>query len=185
MQASWADTRSFRSAVLFSHAIDTSDALQRPGNPPPDVLRAHAANLDELNLLRPRLVRDAAIASLAAAEPGASNGKFETIAPIDDQRVRAAGFAQLVRERRSADAVLLAYDTPERGWTAFEISDAVVRRRDIARAAREQHQGWSAAFPRDAVPAGARISAWALDADAPKLYRLEQSVETLGEPQAQ
>jgi hypothetical protein len=180
MQGSWADTRSFRSAVMFSHAIDTSDALQRSGNPPPAVLRAHAANLDDLQLLRPRLVRSAEITSLAS-ESGGATGKLETIAPIEDGRVRAAGFAQLVRERRSADAVLLAYETPDGKWTAFEISDGVTRRRDIAHAAGDQYQGWTATFPRAAVPAGARISAWALDADGPKLYRLEQNVESLAD----
>jgi hypothetical protein len=33
--------------------------------------------------------------------------------------------------------------------------------------------GWSATFPQSAVPANARLSFWAVDADEPRLYRLK------------
>jgi hypothetical protein len=32
--------------------------------------------------------------------------------------------------------------------------------------------GWTATFPRNAIPPGATLSFWAVDADAPKLYLL-------------
>ena len=182
MQTSWAETRLFRAAVLFSHAIDTSAALRRAGNPSPDVVRARAAALDELKLLRPRLVRTAEIGALQTAESETVAGNFEIIERIDDQQARASGFAVLKRQGRPADAVLLAYETPAQSSIAFAISDAVVRRRDVARAMRDQRHvlaGWTVTFPRVAVPAGARISAWALDADVPKVYRLEQNVDEL------
>jgi hypothetical protein len=32
--------------------------------------------------------------------------------------------------------------------------------------------GWRATFPKSAVPVGAKISFWAVDADQPRLYQL-------------
>jgi hypothetical protein len=35
--------------------------------------------------------------------------------------------------------------------------------------------GWNATFPRNAFPAEARLSFWAVDLDQPKLYRLKDA----------
>lgn len=85
-------------------------------------------------------------------------------------------------KNRPADGVLLAYSTAGDEWTAFALSDAVTMRNDIARRFRKRHEayrqnliwsGWSANFPRSAIPVGAKISAWAVDSDGPTLYRLD------------
>lgn len=58
----------------------------------------------------------------------------------------------------------------------FALSNAVIDRPDVARTLRSSEQlwsGWRAAFPRDAAPAAAEISAWAVDAKDAKLYRLQ------------
>jgi len=110
-----------------------------------------------------------------------AKGAFEAlIAREESRQTQATGWAALVAKGRPADAVVLAYETPEQSWTAFALSEAIVRRRDVARSLRDKGQawaGWTATFPRGAVPPGARVSAWALDADGPKLYRLEQRAE--------
>ncbi len=89
----------------------------------------------------------------------------------------AWGWAALTG-RRPADAVLLAYADARGEWTAFALSDAVINRSDVAKTLRNSEQlwsGWRAGFPRDAVPPGAEISAWAVDAKEAKLYRLQAS----------
>ncbi|MDQ6809844.1 MAG: hypothetical protein M3Z64_10565, partial [Verrucomicrobiota bacterium] len=78
--------------------------------------------------------------------------------------------------------VLLAYATEGENWKAFALSDDVTPRKDVAGDLPGSHVpcdkelmwiGWTATFPRDAVPAGARVSAWAVDTDGPALYRLD------------
>ncbi len=47
---------------------------------------------------------------------------------------------------------------------------------DVAKTWRSSEQllsGWRAVFPRDTVPPGAEISAWAVDVKDAKLYRLQ------------
>jgi hypothetical protein len=38
--------------------------------------------------------------------------------------------------------------------------------------------GWTATFSREKIPAGARLSFWAVDADEPKLYQLGDQSST-------
>jgi hypothetical protein len=38
--------------------------------------------------------------------------------------------------------------------------------------------GWSATFPQTLVPAGAKLSFWAIDADEPRLYQLKDDSST-------
>ncbi|MDP9097931.1 MAG: hypothetical protein M3N48_02930 [Verrucomicrobiota bacterium] len=88
----------------------------------------------------------------------------------------AWGWAAVIGRRRPADAVLLAYADARGEWTAFALSGAVIDRPDVAKSLRSSEQlrsGWGAVFPRSAVPPGAEISAWAVDAKDAKLYRLE------------
>jgi hypothetical protein len=74
--------------------------------------------------------------------------------------------------------VVLAY-TDERGeGIIFALSDAVVTRPDVVGTIGDRDQlwsGWRVGFSRDAVPAGAKITAWAVDAKGAKLYRLKEA----------
>ena len=179
-----ARNRLARSAIVFSPVLDTKAIIKRINYPAPEVAMSRAARLDELKLLRPRLVRSNRIASL---QQGASNdqtasGWCDAVVPLDGNEIRASGWAALTGKGRPADCVLLAYQSPEGEWIAFAISNAVVRRRDVARMLGNRDQlwsGWTATFRRDAVPAGAPIGAWAVDIDVPQLYRLEQNAPEL------
>jgi hypothetical protein len=172
-----ARTRLLRSAVLFSQVLPTSEAMRQENPfPPPADIRSISASLDERKLLRPPLIRSVELAPLRPiADQKIATGKCDAIWAIDGERSRASGFALLKTKRRPADAVLLAYETAERGLVAFALSEAVSVRRDVVHRARDAHQlwsGWTATFANNAVPAGAKISAWALDAEIPQLYRL-------------
>jgi hypothetical protein len=167
-----------QSGVLFSQVLDTSRAIKAGNFPRPFFVRENAAALDRLHLLRTPLIRTREIGKLRHADAGEemAKGWCEGLTNADDGTRVAWGWAALIGRRRPADAVLLAYADARGEWTAFALSDAVLDRPDVAKTLRSTEQrwsGWRAAFPRDAVPPGAEISAWAVDAKDAKLYRLE------------
>jgi hypothetical protein len=104
-----------------------------------------AEALDELKLLRPHLVRKADIAALltGAVDDRTAAGWCDAVVASGEGEFRAAGWAALPASGRPADAVLLAYQVPGEAWVPFALSDAMVRRRDIARLLKDQHQLWS------------------------------------------
>jgi hypothetical protein len=167
-----------QSGMLFSQVLDTSRAIKTCNYPRPFFVRENAAALDRLHLLRTPLVRTREIGKLRHADAGEemAAGWCEGLTNADDGTRVAWGWAALIGRHRPADAVLLAYADARGEWTAFALSDAVIDRPDVAKTLRSSEQrwsGWRAVFPRDAVPPGAEISAWAVDVKEAKLYRLQ------------
>jgi len=79
---------------------------------------------------------------------------------------------------RPADCVLVSYELPGDEPTIFAISNAIEMRWEITRRLARPNDnlwaGWSATFPRSAVPPNAKLAFWAVDADEPRLYRLPE-----------
>ena len=180
LRALSAKDRLAHAAVLFSPAIDTSSVIMAtayPNDARPVIGGADA--LDRLKLLRPPLVRDSRLDALPHenADGKRASGTCEAIKPIENNLLRASGWAALDAKGRPADCVALAYQTPgEQSWTLFAISDSFAMRAEIVKRFGTMEQlwsGWSATFPSSAVPAGAKISFWAVDADEPRLYHLK------------
>jgi hypothetical protein len=166
-----------QSGVLFSQVLDTSGAIRSGNYPRPFFVRENALDLDRLHLLRTPLVRSREIGKLrhAGTDEGVASGWCDGLTNGNEGTRVAWGWAALSDRHRPADAVLLAYADARGEWTAFALSNAVIDRPDVARMLRRSEQlwsGWRAVFPRDAVPPGAEISAWAVDAKDAKLYRL-------------
>ena len=179
-----ARNRLARTALVFSPAVDTTGIIKRLNYPDPQRAITRAAELDALRILRPPLVRTREIAALPHGEVDEKSaaGWCDVIVPEHGEQFRASGWAALSGKGRPADAVVLAYQDPDGAWIAFAMSDAVVRRRDIKKLLGNRDQlwsGWTVTFRRDAVPAGAPISAWAVDIDGPRLYRLKQNAAEL------
>lgn len=179
LRALSAKDRLAKVAVLFSQAFDTSGVITKttyPNDARPVTEGADA--LDRLKLLRPPLIRTNQLDAIPhdTSITGRAPGKCEALALVGD-RLSARGWAVLDGKKRPADAVAIAYQTaPDQGWTLCAISDAFEMRPEIVKrfhSMRELWSGWSATFPRSAVPAGAKVSFWAVDADAPRLYRLK------------
>jgi hypothetical protein len=183
MRALSAKDRLARAAVLFCHAIDTREVIMKtayPNDARPVTEGADA--LDRLKLLRPALVRTNRLAAIPheTASGRHAAGACETIAPLEDNLFRAMGWAVLNAKGRPADCVAVAYQTPpDNEWTLCAISNSFAMRPDIVKRFRTMEQlwsGWTATFPQNAFPTGAKLSFWAVDADAPRLYRLEDPV---------
>jgi hypothetical protein len=182
LRALSAKDRLAHSAVLFSPAIDTSEVIKKtayPGDARPVVVNADA--LDRLKLLRPPLVRTTDLNALPheVADGKNASGSCDALAPLDARGTRATGWAVLNTKGRPADCVAIAYQIPpDSKWTIFAISDSFEMRPAIVKRIRSMEQlwsGWTATFATTAIPAGAKLSFWAVDADEPRLYLLNDN----------
>ncbi|HMG04076.1 MAG TPA: hypothetical protein VK581_01365, partial [Chthoniobacterales bacterium] len=178
LRALSAKDRLARGAVLFSAALDTSEAIKKTAYPNATIVVQNAAALDRLKLIRPPLVRTNHLnaLSLENADGKHASGSCETLALLPEL-YRASGWAVLNAKGRPADCVLVAYQDPGlKEWIACAISDSFAMRPEIVKRFRSMDQlwaGWTATFSRSAIPPGAQLSFWAVNADEAKLYRLE------------
>ena len=180
LRALSAKDRLARAAVLFCPAIDTSEVIKKTAYPNDARPVTEAADaLDRLKLLRPSLVRTNRIEALPheMADGRRASGACETITPVAGNSLRASGWAVLDGKGRPADSVAVAYQTaPDQEWILCALSDSFAMRADIVKRLGTLEQlwsGWSATILQSAVPANARLSFWAVDADEPRLYRLK------------
>ena len=180
LRAQSARDRIGRVAVLFSQAIDTSETIKKtvyPNDARPVLVFADA--LDRSNLLRPPLIRANQIDAMAheLADGRHASGSCESITPIAGNLLRASGWALLDGKHRPADAVVVAYQSaPDKSWTLCAMSDSLSMHFESVKRSRDIEQlwaGWIATFPQSAVPAGAQLSFWAVDAEEPRLYQLK------------
>jgi hypothetical protein len=174
-----ANDRLAKSALVFSQVIDVSGAIRRYMFPPaPEHVVRNAAALDELKLLRPPLIRSKQLSALPheIAEGSRVAGFCETILEKGES-YQASGWALLKVKRRPADSVAVFAELPGTEPTLVAISDSVEMRWDIARPTWPNDylwSGWSATFPRAAIARDAKFTFWAVDAEEPRLYRLEE-----------
>lgn len=167
-----------RAAVLFSPVLDTTEVIKKtayPGDARPVLQRSDA--LDRMGLLRPPLVRSNRLSDIPHETASGRNasGSCENLSE-NGELLRAAGWAVLNGQGRPADCVAVAYQlSPDQAWTLFAVSNTFEMRADVVKRLRTMEQlwsGWTATFPKSAVPAGAKLSFWAVDADQPRLYQL-------------
>lgn len=168
-----------RGAVLFSPAIDTSEVIKKtayPNDARPVTQGADA--LDRLHLVRPPLVRSNRLDAIAheIADGKQASGVCESVV-FDGELVRASGWAVLDSKGRPADCVAVAYQArSDQPWTLCAISDSFSMRAEVVKRLATLEQlwsGWSATFARSALPPGAQLSFWAVDADEARLYQLK------------
>ena len=175
-----AKDRIARAAVLFCRAVDTSEVIKKttyPNDARP--VTEGADSLDRLKLLRPPLIRTNRVEALPheIADGHRASGSCESVRPTAGNLMQAKGWAVLDGKGRPADSVAIAYQIePDQAWTVCAISDSFEMRPEIVKRLGTMEQvwsGWSATFPQAAIPAGAKLSFWAIDADEPRLYRLK------------
>ena len=168
-----------RGGVFFSAALDTSDVIKKTAHPTnADPVVQNATALDHLKLIRPPLLRTSHLSAIPheSADQKHASGFCETVEPVGAELYRASGWATLNAKGRPADCVVVAYQDPrDQEWIVLTISDSFEMRSDIVKRFRSMDQlwaGWTATFSRSAIPAGAKLSFWAVNADEPRLYQL-------------
>ncbi|HEX8186755.1 MAG TPA: hypothetical protein VF586_00260 [Pyrinomonadaceae bacterium] len=130
------------------------------------VLRERAESLDRLGYLRPPLVRERRVGALPAGG-GCADGSFKLV-PAEGGAYVAEGSARLPRRGgETADAVVLAYGTADDDQQVFGLAE-------VGADWSHNDPSWRKTFAPGALPAAPpfRLTAWAFDAEAGKVYRL-------------
>ena len=175
-----AKDRLAKGAVVFSQAIDTSVVIREKIFPPgPEHVTKNAGALDDLKLLRPRLVRSNRLGAVPHEIADGSRVAGECEATVASaETYRASGWALLKEKGRPADCVIVSYQLPGEEPVLFAISDSIELRWDKARHLSRPTDylwaGWKVMFSRNAVPPNATLAFWAVDADEPRLFRLPE-----------
>ena len=170
-----------RAGVLFSQVLDTSALVKQYNSTRPADARQLADALDKLHLLDPPLIRSRNLIALPheSADGDDATGKPDRGAPIDGRWYGVGGWAALLDKDRPADCTVIAYETPRGEAMAIAISDKVQQRPEVADLLDDEDQlwsGWTAKFSARDIPPGAKLSAWAFDAEEPMFYRLPDPV---------
>lgn len=184
LQSRSAFIRQGQAAILFSQVLDTSEIIRSVNYPRAHFVRQNADALDRLHLLRTPLIRKKEISQLrhSAADGTIASGFVDGVASVGEDRHTAWGWAAFVGRKKPADGVVLGYDDGKGEWIVFALSSGPEPRADVVQTLQKPDQiwsGWRATFPRAAIPAGTKISVWALDAKEAKLYRLNAQTPEL------
>ena len=135
----------------------------------PDVqaLARRANDLNRLGYLRPPLV--------AGAWPGGAGeacGALERVTGLGGKSYLAAGWARLPGRGSPADAIILAHDRPGGDLAVFALLDSARQKVSFGQAlalGRTLRVDWEQTFRvPDVAPEGARLRAWAYDAETGK-----------------
>jgi hypothetical protein len=157
-----------KACLLFIEVIPEERCLTEGLYPDVRVLRERADSLDRMGYLRPPLVRDGNVRSIAVDGGVCSDahGSFERLSQEGGGYV-AEGHARLSRGDEPADAVLLAYGTGEDDQTVFALAG-------VGADGLRNDTRWRKTFSAGALPASPqlKITAWAFDAEEGKAYRL-------------
>lgn len=180
LRAYSASLRLARGAIHFSQVIDITAVIKKVVYPPdPKYLVKTAAALDDLHLFRPPLARSNLLKAIPhqLADGTRVAGACEALF-VEGESYRASGWALLKAKGRVPDGVVISYEMPGAEPILLATSKSVEMRWDIARTSWPNDYlwaGWSATFPQEAVPQGAKLAFWAVDADEPRLFRFDEA----------
>jgi hypothetical protein len=137
--------------------------------------------LNNMGYLRPPLVRTNDASQIIAADAGGNApviGGLDACATDQKGQINVVGWAINRRVKDLADGVLLTYDDPGGKPIIFIASQMNLQREDLLQQNGDpiyEWCGWRVSFLPSEVPAEiktTRISAWALDVDSGRVYRL-------------
>jgi hypothetical protein len=175
----WADQMRQRliakALVELIDVTDEPEALLQYVHPDAAMLRSRIEVLDRLGFLRPALVRSRAISEIAdPRDPGSAEyGELQNSGWDPSGQWGARGWAVLPDSRRPADAVVLTQDDANGDPQIVTLAKIGVPRADVAGARSDPayvRSGWIERFDR--LPEGARVKAWAFDAERGRAHRI-------------
>jgi hypothetical protein len=181
LEAHRANRNHGKAALQFSRVLDADEVFRSSLFLVEDreTLGRYLATLDRLHLTFPAR-RETAVLDDGENQGGRTAqayGVFENMKRESDDRIVASGWAYLPAEKREAACVVFAFGHDET-WSAFALSDRREDRPDLSDKPRGggRELGWRGTFSLDRLPLGkTEISAWAVDAENGKTFRLPGS----------
>jgi hypothetical protein len=163
-----------KAALLFTNVLDAGEVHSKYLIANATQTRPWANMANTLGFLHPPLFQGPELSRIDNRPQMA--GFLEKLTAKKEGAWEATGWAIIPKGFRPADAVLLAYDDPAKGKTAFAIAAPMAPRSYVVDAlhdARYEYSGWSCDFERSIIPTGNQaITAWAFDAEKMRLYPL-------------
>jgi hypothetical protein len=176
--------REGKAALMLIEVLPDNPRLATLVFPDLEPTLSQAKIFNQMGYIRPPLIesKDAQkIQETDGARVAGAAGKIEQAGQTGPGQAAATGWAIFANKRSPADAVFLTYDDEHRQPIIFAFADIGLERADIA----QQHgsdayagAGWIARFPASSLPSYMRvttISAWALDTDTGRAFKLDGS----------
>jgi hypothetical protein len=170
-----------KAALQFSKVLDADEIFRSTllVNEDRETVARYLATLDRRQLTFPPRRETAALqdGENQARRSTQEYGAFENLKRDNGDRIVASGWSYLPAESRAAACVVFAFGHDE-AWTAFAMSDQRENRPDLPNKPKGGgcDLGWRGTFSLERLPPGpTEISAWTLDADTGKTFRLPGS----------
>ena len=158
--------------------IDEPEALTQYVHDNTPLLRNLATSINRMGYLRPPMLKSNKIREVADLSlPGSRNfGAIQQAGFIQGGDMEVVGWAILPHKLRAADAVLLTYDDSHGDPTIFALATTGLPQVAVADALQESaylRSGWAKRLKASRVPYGARIQAWAFDAEENRAFLMQ------------
>jgi hypothetical protein len=170
-----------KAALEFSKTLDTDEIFRSSllVNEDHETVARYLATLDRRQLTFPSRRERASLqdGENLVRRSTQEYGVLENLKRETGELLVASGWSYLPEESRRAACVVFAFGHNET-WTAFALSDQRESRPDLPNKPNvwSRDIGWRGTFPLKRLPPGStEISAWAVDADKGKTFRLPGS----------
>ena len=170
-----------KAALEFSETLDTNEIFRSTllVNEHDETVARYLATLDRRRLTFPPRRETAALqdGENQVRRSTQEYGAFENLKRESGDRIVGSGWSYLPAENRPAACVVFAFGHNDT-WTAFALSDQRENRPDLPDKSKVAGRdlGWRGTFSLKRLPPGTtEISAWAVDADNGKTFRLPGS----------
>jgi hypothetical protein len=169
-----------KACVLFINFVDEKPTIEAVLYPSYNLVKPKINRLSQIHLLKPTLVESSDVSLLEEKQKSSSSdsyGFLDSIIPINEAEILISGWAIFPDRRQPADAVVLAYETPNSQPKAFAIAPVIDKSPDVAEKFKNegyQNVRWSKTLALNQLPKGdIKVSAWAFDTETKRVFRLE------------
>lgn len=169
-----------KACVLFINFVDEKPTIEAVLYPSYKLVKPKINRLNQIHLLKPALIESPDIASLedkGKRHAAGLYGFLDSITQTNEAEILISGWAIFPERKQPADAVLLAYETPNTKPKAFAIAPVIYKSPDVAKELNYQgyqNVRWSKALALNKLPKGDfKVSAWAFDTETRQVFRLE------------
>ncbi|XGV99378.1 MAG: hypothetical protein ACAF41_10635 [Leptolyngbya sp. BL-A-14] len=177
-----------KACLLFINFVDEKPTFEARIYPYYEIGKPKIIQLNQNHFLKPALVESPNLSIIEGKRkqyPSEAYGFLDSITQTSESELLLSGWAVFPDRKKPADAVILAYETPNSAPKAFAIAPVIEKSKDIVRVFKDQayqNVRWSKSLAVNKLPEGdIKVSAWAFDTEAKQAFRLAGS-KSLSKP---